>query len=77
MLEGDVAQRRRRLARTAYRRRLEAEQERWFLWLPVLLGLGIAVLLLACRPSRHLPTALAPLAAMLALAVAAPPVARA
>ena len=24
-------------------RRLEAEQERWFLWMPVLLGLGIGL----------------------------------
>src|SRR5207244_8400495 len=52
-------------------RRLEAEQERWFLWMPVLLGLGIGFYVsLPAEP--HMLTALAPLAAMLALTVAAP-----
>ena len=52
-------------------RRLEAEQERWFLWMPVLIGLGIGFYFsLPAEP--HILTALAPLAAMLALSVAAP-----
>jgi len=53
------------------RRRLEAEQERWFLWMPVLLGLGIGFYF-SLPTEPHILTALAPLAAMLALTVAAP-----
>jgi len=52
-------------------RRLEAEQERWFLWMPVLLGLGIG-LYFALPSEPHILTALAPLAAVLALLPAAP-----
>ena len=47
-------------------RRLEAEQERWFLWMPVLLGLGIG-LYFSLPAEPHILTALAPVAAMLAL----------
>ena len=47
------------------RRRLEAEQERWFLWMPVLLGLGIGFYF-SLPTEPHILTALAPLAAMLA-----------
>ncbi len=52
-------------------RRLEAEQERWFLWMPVLLGLGIG-LYFSLPSEPHILTALAPLAVMLALTFAAP-----
>ncbi len=52
-------------------RRLEAEQERWFLWMPVLLGVGIG-LYFALPSEPHVLTALAPLAVMLALLPAAP-----
>jgi len=48
-------------------RRLEAEQERWFLWVPMFLGLYFA---LPFEP--HILTALAPLAVTLALVPAAP-----
>ena len=52
-------------------RRLEAEQERWFLWVPVFLGLGIGFYFsLSSEPVML--TGLAPLAAMLALLPAAP-----
>ena len=52
-------------------RRLEAEQERWFLWVPVFLGLGIGFYF--SLPSEpNIVTGLAPLAAMLALLPAAP-----
>ena len=50
---------------------LEAEQERWFLWVPVFLGLGIGFYF--SLPSEpNIVTGLAPLAAMLALLPAAP-----
>ncbi len=52
-------------------RRLEAEQERWFLWMPVLLGLGIG-LYFSLPAEPHVLTALAPLAIVLALLPAAP-----
>ena len=52
-------------------RRLEAEQERWFLWMPVLLGLGIG-LYFSLPSEPHVLTALAPLAIVLALLPAAP-----
>jgi len=52
-------------------RRLEAEQERWFLWVPVFLGLGIG-LYFALPFEPHILTALAPLAVTLALVPAAP-----
>ncbi len=52
-------------------RRLEAEQERWFLWMPVLLGLGIG-LYFALPSEPHILTALAPLAVILGLLPAAP-----
>ncbi len=46
--------------------RLEAEQERWFFWVPVLLGLGVGLYFsLSFEP--HVLTALAPFAAALAL----------
>ncbi len=52
-------------------RRLEAEQERWFFWVPVLLGLGIGLYFaLAFEP--HVLTALAPFGAALALRIAVP-----
>ena len=53
------------------RRRLEAEQERWFLWLPVLLGIGIG-LYFSLAEEPHLLTALALVAAAIVLRVAAP-----
>lgn len=50
---------------------LEAEQERWFFWVPVLLGLGIgAYFALPFEP--HLLTAVAPLGIALALRLVAP-----
>jgi competence protein ComEC len=50
-------------------RNLEAEQERWFLWLPVLFGAGIALYFsLPVEPS--VPAALLPVGAALALRVA-------
>lgn len=50
-------------------RRLDAEQERWFAWLPVLIGCGIgAYFVLSSEPSLTL--ALTPLAAALALKAA-------
>src|SRR6185295_14020782 len=50
-------------------RQLEAEQERWFLWLPVLFGAGIALYFsLPVEPS--VPAALLPVGAALALRVA-------
>ena len=52
-------------------RRLEAEQERWFLWMPVLLGLGVG-LYFALPAEPHVLTALAPLAVALALLPVAP-----
>ena len=52
-------------------RRLEAEQERWFVWMPVLLGLGIG-LYFSLPAEPHVLTALAPLAIVLALLLAAP-----
>jgi competence protein ComEC len=52
-------------------RRLEAEQERWFVWMPVLLGLGIG-LYFSLPSEPHVLTALAPLAIVLALLPAAP-----
>ena len=46
-------------------RRLEAEQERWFFWLPVFIGCGIALYFaLPCEPSVL--TALVPLVAVIA-----------
>ncbi|MBZ0211015.1 MAG: hypothetical protein K8F92_15400, partial [Hyphomicrobium sp.] len=49
----------------ALARRLEAEQERWFCWLPVLIGCGIgAYFALPVEPS--VPTALVPLLVVLA-----------
>ena len=52
-------------------RRLEAEQERWFFWVPVLLGVGIgAYFSLPFEP--HLATALGPLAVALTLRAIAP-----
>src|SRR6185436_17345965 len=50
-------------------RNLEAEQERWFLWLPVLFGAGSALYFsLPVEPST--PAALLPVGAALALRVA-------
>jgi competence protein ComEC len=49
--------------------RLEAEQDRWFLWLPVLYGLGIAAYFALLR-EPPLWAALSPLAAALALRLA-------
>jgi competence protein ComEC len=50
---------------------LQAEQERWFFWVPVLLGLGIGLYFsLSFEP--HVLTALAPLAAAVALRLLAP-----
>ena len=46
-------------------RRLEAEQERWFYWLPVLIGCGIG-LYFALPSEPHTVAAVAPFAAMLA-----------
>jgi competence protein ComEC len=52
-------------------RRLEAEQERWFFWVPVLLGVGIgAYFSLPFEP--HLATALGPFAVALVLRAIAP-----
>ena len=52
-------------------RRLEAEQERWFFWVPVLLGVGIgAYFSLPFEP--HLATALGPFAVALTLRAIAP-----
>jgi hypothetical protein len=52
-------------------RRLEAEQERWFFWVPVLLGVGIgAYFSLPFEP--HLATALGPFAVALVLRSIAP-----
>ena len=52
-------------------RRLEAEQERWFFWVPVLLGLGVGLYFsLSFEP--HVLTALAPFVAALALRLLAP-----
>ena len=51
---------------SALARNLEAEQERWFLWLPVLFGAGIALYFsLSAEPSTS--AALLPVAAALAL----------
>jgi len=51
-------------------RRLEAEQERWFLWLPVAFGAGIA-LYFALSAEPRLPAATLPVAAALALRLVA------
>ncbi len=52
-------------------RRLEAEQERWFCWLPVLIGVGAGFYFwLPDEPA--LLTALAPLAAAVALRIWSP-----
>jgi competence protein ComEC len=52
-------------------KRLEAEQARWFFWVPVLLGLGVGIYF--SLPSEpHLLTALAGLGAALALRIVAP-----
>jgi len=51
--------------RAALVRRLEAEQERWFYWLPVLIGCGIG-LYFALPSEPYLVTALAPLVCVLA-----------
>ena len=54
---------------SALGRSLEAEQERWFLWLPVLFGAGIALYFpLPTEPSTW--NALLPVAASLALLLA-------
>src|SRR5262245_45868501 len=55
----------------AIARRLEAEQERWFLWLPVLFGSGIA-LYFALRAEPPTLVALMPVVAALALHFAGP-----
>jgi competence protein ComEC len=52
-------------------RLLEAEQARWFLWVPVLLGLGIGLYFsLSCEP--HLLTVLSVFAAVLGLRISVP-----
>jgi competence protein ComEC len=51
--------------------RLEAEQERWFFWVPVLLALGVS-LYFSLPTEPHVLTALAPFAAALALRFAVP-----
>ena len=50
---------------------LEAEQHRWFLWIPVLVGVGIG-LYFSLPEEPHMLTAVAPLAAALALRAVAP-----
>jgi len=70
VLDGEALRRPRVLA--ALLRRLEAEQERWGLWLPVLLGVGVG-LYFSLPTEPHVLTALAPLGAALAVRAVVPP----
>jgi competence protein ComEC len=69
-LDGEAARRPRVLA--ALMRRLEAEQECWALWLPVLLGLGVGVYF-SLPGEPHVLTALAPLGVAFFVRAVVPP----